>query len=185
MRNLIIFSLLAVLIIINFSGCGKAQERPVKLNKELSGKVISLKDLDDGSQNNLQDTPENLSFKRQLISKIEDADKRIQAELLLSQNRLVYQLSDGKASLFEISDIKSSNTWAEKKYSLFAEIEIQTGLLENETTDYNEKKSTLTLTTTPLSEAQVLIIKSEIKKNTDETTTDKTATNDSSDDESK
>ena len=49
---------------------------------------------------------------------------------------------------------------------VLSEIAMQTGILENEKTDYNEKKSTLGLTETELSQAQVLVLKSEIKEAT-------------------
>lgn len=217
MKNLIIFSMLTVMAVINFSGCGKAQERPTKLSKKISGEVVELKELADITKDERQDSPENMAFKRRLISKIEDPAKREQAELLLSQNRLVYMLMDGKAvvlefipsmmnkhaeatplteatatsetttvakvsvleikklhtfeSLMAMKDGRNSNeietlkasTWSQNHFAVLSEIEIQTGVLENERTDYNEKKSTLGLTETSLAEAQVLILKSEIK----------------------
>lgn len=217
MKNLIIFSMLAVMAVINFSGCGKAQERPTKLSKKISGEVVELKELADITKDERQDSPENMAFKRQLVNKIEDPAKREQAELLLSQNRLVYMLMDGKAvvlefipsmmnkhaeatpvaeatasetttvsatakvavesalhtyeSLMAMKDGRNSNeietlkasSWSQNHFAVLSEIEIQTGVLENERTDYNEKKSTLGLTETSLAEAQVLILKSEIK----------------------
>lgn len=217
MKNLIIFSMLTVMAVINFSGCGKAQERPTKLSKKISGEVVELKELADITKDERQDSPENMAFKRQLISKIEDPAKREQAELLLSQNRLVYMLMDGKAvvlefipsmmnkhaeatplteaaatsetttvakvsvletkklhtfeSLMAMKDGRNSNeietlkasTWSQNHFAVLSEIEIQTGVLENERTDYNEKKSTLGLTETSLAEAHVLILKSEVK----------------------
>lgn len=228
MKNLIIFSMLTVMAVINFSGCGKAQERPTKLSKKISGEVVELKELADITKDERQDSPENMAFKRQLVNKIEDPAKREQAELLLSQNRLVYMLMDGKAvvlefipsmmnkhaeatpvaeataasetttvlataevaeegvakvsvlevkklhtyeSLMAMKDGRNSteietlkaSTWSQNHFAVLSEIEIQTGVLENERTDYNEKKSTLGLTETALAEAQVLILKSEIK----------------------
>ncbi|WP_409477790.1 hypothetical protein [Pseudobdellovibrio sp. HCB154] len=224
MKNLIIFSMLAVMAVINFSGCGKAQERPTKLSKKISGEVVELKELADITKDERQDSPENMAFKRQLVNKIEDPAKREQAELLLSQNRLVYMLMDGKAvilefipsmmnkhaeatpvaetagtsetakvdegvakvsvlevkklhtydSLMAMKDGRNSNeietlkasSWSQNHFAVLSEIEIQTGVLESERTDYNEKKSTLGLTETSLAEAQVLILKSEIKTET-------------------
>ncbi len=237
MKNLIIFSMLTVLAVMNFSGCGKAQERPTKLSKKISGEVIQLNELADITKDDRQDSPENMAFKRQLVSKIEDPAKREQAELLLSQNRLVYMLMDGKVvvlewvppmtnkhaeatpvsatvtasetatvsataeisdegaakvsvlqvkklhtydslmamkdgrSTTEIETLKAS-TWSQNHFAVLSEIEIQTGILENERTDYNEKKSTLGLTETSLAQAQVLILKSEIKAETAATAKD-------------
>lgn len=218
MKNLIIFSMLTVLAVMNFSGCGKAQERPTKLSKKISGEVVELNEIADITKDERQDSPENMAFKRQLVSKIEDPQKREQAEVLLSQNRLVYMLMDGKAvvlefipsmvnkhaeatpvseteatkatdeavakvsilqvkklhtfeSLMAMKDGRNSNeietlkasSWSQNHFAVLSEIAIQTGVLENERTDYNEKKSTLGLTETTLAEAQVLILKSEIK----------------------
>lgn len=244
MRNLIIFSMLAVMVVINFSGCGKAEQRPTKLSKKISGDVIQMSDLSDITQAERQDSPENVAFKKQLVSKIEDSSKRDQATSLLAQNRLVYMFMEGKVVLLEFmpstvnkhatastkveistsgaatasegaiaasattsvsataavsettdaneivevktlhtfaslmalkegrtADIESIkvSTWSQNHFSILAEIEMQTGILENERTDYNEKKSTLGLTETSLAEAQVLILKSEIKTETTST----------------
>ncbi|MCM2353937.1 MAG: hypothetical protein NDI63_10015 [Pseudobdellovibrio sp.] len=212
MKNLIIFSMLTVMAVMNFSGCGKAQERPTKLSKKISGDVVELKELADITKDERQDSPENMAFKRQLVNKIEAPAKREQAELLLSQNRLVYMLMDGKAvvlefipsmmnkhaeatpvaetaaasetttasatvhtyeSLMAMKDGRTSeietlkaSIWSQNHFAVLSEIEIQTGILENERTDYDEKKSTLGLTETSLAEAQVLILKSEIKAET-------------------
>jgi hypothetical protein len=231
--------MLTVMVVINFAGCGEAQQRPAKLNQKISGEVIEMTDLSDITQAERQDSPENVAFKRQLISKIEDADKRDQANLLLAQNRLVYMFMEGKvvvlefipatsnkhaaavSSTVEISNTASAaitalttnsasaaieagvdetvievktlhtfdslmalkegrdseiqsikvSTWSQNHFSILTEIAVQTGILENEKTDYNEKKSTLALTETPLAQAQVLILKSEIKT-TNKTTTD-------------
>lgn len=211
MKNLIIFSMLAVMVVINFSGCGKAEQRPTKLSKKISGQVVDMNELSDITKAERQDSPENTVFKRQLISKIEDPAKRQQAEVLLSQNRLVYIFMEGKVVVLEFvpsvmnkhaavttasptatasetvqtieekihtfeslmamkegrdeNEIKTlkTSTWSQNHFTVLSEIAMQTGILENERTDYNEKKSTLGLTETPLAQAQVLILKSEIK----------------------
>lgn len=214
MKNLIIFSMLAVMVVMNFSGCGKAQERPTKLSEKISGDVVNMNELADITKDERQDSPENMAFKRQLVTKIEDPAKREQAELLLSQNRLVYMLMEGKVVVLEfvpsmmnkhavatpvsatvtasetatVSEKKlhtyeslmamkegrdanevetlKASTWSQNHFAVLSEIAIQTGILENERTDYNEKKSTLGLTETSLNQAQVLILKSEIKTKT-------------------
>lgn len=207
MKNLIIFLMLTVIVVINFSGCGEAQQRPAQINKKISAEVIDMTELSDITSAEGQDSAQNISFKNQLIGKIEDADQREKAQLLLAQNRLVYMFMEGKvvvlellpaaanknakatevelakdkslhtfASLMalkkgqepEIQDIKIS-TWSQNQFSILAEIAVQTGILENEKTDYNEKKSILNLTETPLEQAQVLILKSEIKTATQST----------------
>lgn len=231
MKNLIIFAMLTMIAVMNFSGCGKAEQRPAKLSKKISGDVVNLNGLVDITKDERQDSPENTAFKRQLIAKMEDPTQREQAELLLSQNRLVYMLMDGKAvvlefipsnankhaapaeqteaatsvsstavtsttevseavmkvqvlevkklhtyeSLMAMKDGRDSNevevlktsTWSQNHFAVLAEIEMQTGILENERTDYNEKKSILGLTETPLNQAQVLVLKSEIKVKAD------------------
>lgn len=211
MKNLIIFSMLAVMVVINFSGCGKAEQRPTKLSKKISGHVVDMNELADITKAERQDSPENTAFKRQLVSKIEDPAKRQHAEVLLSQNRLVYMVMEGKVVVLEFvpsvmnkhaavttasatatasetvqaieakihtfeslmamkegrneNEIKTlkTSTWSQNHFAVLSEIAMQTGILENERTDYNEKKSTLGLTETPLAQAQVLILKSEIK----------------------
>lgn len=225
MKNLIIFSTLVVMAVINFTGCSKAQERPAKLNNDIAGKVVQIDSLTDITKAERQDTPENVAFKKQLIAKM-DESKRDNANLLLAQNRLVYMLMDSKIVVLEfipsssnkhaktaststtaavsstdtaeeqvvevktlhtyeslmaykegrtaeIASLKTS-TWSQNHFVIIAEIEIQTGVLTNERTDYNEKKSILGLTETPLAQAQVLILNSEI-------TTQPTATADASD----
>lgn len=205
MKNLIIFSMLIVMTVINFSGCGKAQERPAKVNKNIANKVIQIDSLSDITTAERQDSPENISFKKSLIAKM-DESKRGQANLLLAQNRLVYMLMDGKVVVLEFipstmnkhatasataeiavsvaatglhtfeslmamkagrrieeNESLKTATWSQNHFAIIAEIEIQTGVLVNERTDYNEKKSTLTLSETSLAQAQVLILKSEIK----------------------
>jgi hypothetical protein len=234
MKNLIIFSILATMAVVNFSGCGKAQERPAKVSTKISGEVVELNDLADITVAERQDSPENVAFKKQLISKIENAEQREIAESLLAQNRLVYMFMEGKVVLLEhipsssnkhaapvstdaateatsetvavaqqeqpvvkvqviqtrklhtyeslmamkegrnteeVEALKVSN-WSQNHFAVLAEIGIQTGILENERTDYNEKKSTLGLTETPLAQAQVVILKSEIKAETVASTND-------------
>lgn len=214
MKNLIIFSVLATMAVVNFSGCGKAQERPAKVSKKISGEVIELNNLADITVAERQDSPENVAFKKQLINKIENAEQREIAESLLAQNRLVYMFMEGKVVLLEhippsankhaapvsaettdtasaaikvqviqtrklhtfdslmamkegrhseeVEALKVSN-WSQNHFAILAEIGMQTGILDFERTDYNEKKSTLGLTETPLTQAQVIILKSEIK----------------------
>ncbi|AZZ37417.1 hypothetical protein CIK05_11635 [Bdellovibrio sp. qaytius] len=217
MKNLMIFSTLAIMVVINFSGCGKAQERPSKPNKAIATQVVAIDGLVDITKDEHQNSPENIAFKKQLIAKIDDVDKRTYAEGLLAQNRLVYMLMNKKALVLEfipatqnkhismkteitssatavsattevvsatatVSDVvlytfdaliamkngqAMANEWskpvAQNQFAILSEIEIQTGILENEKTDYDEKKSTLTLTETSLEQAQFLILKSELK----------------------
>lgn len=229
MRNLIIFSMLAVMSVINFTGCGKAQERPTKMGKTLAAsEVVDMKTLADITSTEDQNSAENIAFKKQLIAKIEDSEKCDKATLLLEQNRLVYMMMEGKIVLLEfipatvnkhaVATVSSTvttsstaassstdavtealqsddvvkvaelhtyeslmavkegrtdkvaalkvSTWSQNHFIILTEIGIQTGVLENERTDYNEKKSTLGLTETTLSEAKILILKSEIKETT-------------------
>lgn len=213
MKNLIIFSMLAVMVIINFSGCGKAEERPSEPNKKIAGQVIAIDGLVDITKAEHQNSDENTAFKKQLIAKLDSAEKRTFAESLMAQNKLVFMLMDEKILLLEfvaaqqnkhitattqVADAASetleisteqvaqpvklytfdaliamktgeNQTWSklsvasQNRFAILAEIGIQTGVLENETTDYNEKKSTLKLTETSLDQAQFLILKSEIK----------------------
>lgn len=215
MKNLMIFSMLAVLVVMNFSGCGKAQERPPKPNKKIQNQVVAIDSLVDITKAEHQNTEENINFKKKLIAKIDSAEKRNYAEGLLAENKLVFMLMNEKVLLLEFvpseqnkhvstsvklesvsaTTLASASTttlataetqlysfdelmllkngqaqeWSkgslptQNRFAILAEIGIQTGILENETTDYNEKKSTLELTETPLDQAQVLILKSEIK----------------------
>ena len=209
MKNLIIFSMLAVMAVINFSGCGKAQERPSKPNKKIEAQVTAIDGLVDITKAEHQNSEENLAFKKQLIAKLDSADKRTYAESLLAQNKLVFMLMNEKVLLLEFvaaqqnkhistsskidsasataevaatTDVKlytydalmamkngQAQEWSkvtlpsENRFAILAEIGIQTGILENETTDYNEKKSVLKLTETSLDQARFLILKSEIK----------------------
>lgn len=216
MKNLIIFSTLVVMAVINFTGCGKAQERPAKPNKEIAGQVVAIDGLIDITKAEQQNSPENISFKKRLIAKLETAEKRAQAEDLLAQNRLVYMLMEGKVVVLEfipattnkhatasvsatvaasetvavaadqaqatstaklytyeaLMALKAGHTeeatWAkvtlasQNHFVILAEIGMQTGILENETTDYDEKKSTLKLTETSLEQAQVLLLQAEL-----------------------
>lgn len=227
MKNFIIFSTLVVIVVINFTGCGKAQERPSKPNKAIASQVVAIDGLVDITKAEHQDSEENIAFKKKLISKLDSADKRAYAEGLMAQNKLVYMLMDKKVLLLEFvaaeqnkhitvsekangsAEIASATTeievtesssattevadgsqnevklftfdalmamksgkaqeWSkvtvrsENRFAILAEIAIQTGILENERTDYNEKKSVLALTETSLDQAQVLILKKEIK----------------------
>ena len=188
MKNLIIFSMLAVMVIINFSGCGKAEERPSEPNKQIAGQVIAIDGLVDITKAEHQNSDENIAFKKQLIAKLDSVEKRAQAESLLAQNKFAFMLMDEKILLLELATeavaqpvklytfdaliaIKTGEdqTWSklsvpsQNQFAILAEIGIQTGVLENETTDYNEKKSILKLTETSLGQAQFLILKSEIK----------------------
>lgn len=204
MKNLIIFSMLTVLVIINFSGCGKAQERPAKISSKISGDIVQMKELADITSDGRQDSTENEAFKRQLVAKIENPVQREKAQDLLLQNRLVYMLMEGKvvilefipanvnkhavtaSATIEIAETTSAtlhtynslmemkagrrqdvealkvSTWSQNRFAILTEIKIQTGILEDRT-EYNEKKSIIEFTETPLAEAQVLILKSEIK----------------------
>lgn len=219
MKNLIIFSMLTVMVVINFTGCGKAQERPAKVSNKISGTVIEMENLADITTTQGEDSQENIAFKRQLIGKIEDSKKRDEASLLLEQSRLTYMFMEGKIVLLEFipattnkhavavstsatatvspTDIAEEaanaeevvdvtplhtyeslvamkegrtdqvaalkvSTWSQNRFVVLAEIGMQTGILENERTEYNEKKSTLGLTETPLAQAKILILKSEI-----------------------
>jgi len=222
MKNLIIFSTLVVMAVINFTGCGKAQERPPKPNKKIAGQVVAIDGLIDITKSEHQNSPENISFKKMLIAKLASAEKREQAESLLTQNKLVYMLMEKKVILLEyvpatinkhastsvsatvetadeatttaavklytyeaLVALKAGRTeeaaWSkvslpsQNQFVILAEIGMQTGVLENEKTDYDEKKSTLKLTETSLEQAQVLLLQSELK----------TATADVSGDESK
>ncbi len=225
MKNLIIFSTLAVMAVINFTGCGKAQERPAKPNKKIASQVVAIDGLIDITKTEHQNSPENISFKKMLIAKLDSSEKREQAENLLTQNRLVYMLMEGKVVVLEYmpatinkhASVSVSATvetasqtvevaaeataklytyeslmalkagraeeavWSkvslpsQNHFMILAEIGMQTGILENETTDYDEKKSTLKLTETSLEQAQVLLLQAELK----------TATADVSGDESK
>ena len=225
MKNLIIFSMLAVMVVINFSGCGKAQERPAQLNKEIKNQIVAIDGLVDITKAEHQNSEENIAFKKKLIAKLDSAERRTYAESLMAQNKLVYMLMNGKIILLEYvageqnkhitvsSKVDSASAtetvsataqiasatvevaaeevqsetklytfealmlmkngkaqeWSkvsqpsENRFAILAEFEIQTGILENETTVYNEKKSVLKLTETSLEQAQFLILKSEIK----------------------
>jgi len=101
MKNLIIFSTLVVMAVINFTGCGKAQERPPKPNKKIAGQVVAIDGLIDITKSEHQNSPENISFKKMLIAKLASAEKREQAESLLTQNKLVYMLMEKKVILLE------------------------------------------------------------------------------------
>lgn len=204
MKNLIIFSMLAVMVVINFTGCGKAQERTFKPNKKIEGQVIEISGLADITQAENQNSEENIAFKKKLIAKLDSEEKRAQATQLLSQNKLGYIVMDKKVLLLEfvpansnkhisaavktetasetaevatVSETKLYSTSAlvamksgqeqtskvsvesENQFAILAEIAAQVGILENETTDYNEKKSTLKFTETSLDQAQVLMLK--------------------------
>lgn len=202
MKNLIIFSMLAVMVVINFSGCGKAQERPSKPNKTIEGQVIEISGLADITQAENQNSKENISFKKKLIAKLVTEEKRVYAKQLLSQKKLGYIVVGKKVLLLEFvpansnkhitasvkveaasatTELTETNLYSvstlvamkngqveeaskvavepENKFAILAEIGVQAGVLENETTDYNEKKSTLKFTETSLDQAQVLIIK--------------------------
>ena len=214
MKNLIIFSMLAVMVVINFTGCGKAQERTFKPNKKIEGQVIEISALADITQAENQNSEENIAFKKKLIAKLDTEEKRAHATQLLSQNKLGYIVMDKKVLLLEfvpaqtnkhisaavkveaasattevtettsetaevavVSETKLYSTSAlvamksgqeqtskvalesENKFAILAEIAAQVGILENETTDYNEKKSTLKFTETSLEQAQVLMLK--------------------------
>ena len=210
MKNLIIFSMLAVMVVINFTGCGKAQERTFKPNKKIDGQVIAISGLADITQAENQNSEENIAFKKKLIAKLDTEEKRTQATQLLSQNKLGYIVMDKKVLLLEfvpaqtnkhisasvkveaasattevtettevaaVSETKLYSTSdlvamksgqeqtskisveSENKFAILAEIAAQVGILENETTDYNEKKSTLKFTETSLEQAQVLMLK--------------------------
>ncbi|MES2800873.1 MAG: hypothetical protein V4654_00145 [Bdellovibrionota bacterium] len=219
MKNLIIFSTLIVMAVINFTGCGKAQERTAKPNKKIQSQVVAIDGLVDLTKAEHQNSEANMSFKRMLIAKLESAEKRDHADSLLLQNKLVYMLMDNKVVLLEflpasmnkhasasanleiasatteVADSASkpaevveavklhtyesliamkngqmqemeslkTSTLSQNHFVILAEIEIQVGILENETTDYNEKKSTMKLTETSLEQAKVLLLKSEIK----------------------
>ena len=221
MKNLIIFSMLAVMVVINFTGCGKAQERSFKPNKKIEGQVIAISGLADITQAENQNSEENITFKKKLIAKLDTEEKRTQATQLLAQNKLGYIVMDKKVLLLEfvpansnkhisasvktetvsetaevasattevteatsetvevavVSETKLYSTSAlvamksgqevnskvsveaENQFAILAEIAAQVGILENETTDYNEKKSTLKFTETSLDQAQVLMLK--------------------------
>lgn len=217
MKNLIIFSTLVIMAVINFTGCGKAQERPAKPNKKIASQVVAIDGLIDITKSEHQNSAENMAFKKRLIAKLDSAEKRAQAEGLLAQNKLVYMLMESKVVLLEympatnnkhasasvsatvetasatiefaadeaasetvklytyeaLMALKAGRTeeaaWSkvslpsQNHFMILAEIGIQTGILENETTDYDEKKSTLKLTETPLAQAQVLLLQSELK----------------------
>lgn len=218
MKNLIIFSTLAVMAVINFTGCGKAQERPAKPNSKIAGQVVAIDGLVDITKAEHQNSAENIAFKKALIAKLDSAEKREQAESLLAQNKLVYMLMESKVILLEhmpaavnkhasvsvsatvetasetveVAAEEKQETASAKLYTydalialkegraeeaqwskvalpsqnlfaIIAEIGMQTGILENERTDYDEKKSTLKLTETSLDQARVLLLKSEIK----------------------
>lgn len=214
MKNLIIFSTLVVMAVINFTGCGKAQERPAKPNKKIASQVVAIDGLIDITKSEHQNTAENMAFKKRLIAKLDSAEKREQAEGLLAQNKLVYMLMESKVVLLEympasinkhasasvsataevtadeaapeetaklytyeaLMALKAGRAeeaaWSkvslssQNHFMILAEIGMQTGVLENETTDYDEKKSTLKLTETPLAQAQVLLLQSELKTTT-------------------
>ena len=205
MKNFIIFSMLAVMVVINFTGCGKAQERTFKPNKKIEGQVIEISALADITQAENQNSEENIAFKKKLIAKLDSEEKRTHATQLLAQNKLGYIVMDKKILLLEFvpansnkhisaavktetasattevteptSETKLYSTSAlvamksgqevtskvsvesENQFAILAEIGAQVGILENETTDYNEKKSTLKFTETSLDQAQVLMLK--------------------------
>lgn len=202
MKNLIIFSTLMVMAIINFTGCGKAQERPSKPNKKIASQVVAIDGLVDITKAEHQNSSENIAFKKMLIAKLDSAEKREQAESLLAQNKLAYMLMEEKVILLEHSPatihkhasvsvsatveasaklytyealiaLKEARTeevqWSkvtlpsQNLFAIIAEIGMQTGVLEHERTDYDEKKSTMKLTETSLDQARVLLLKSEIK----------------------
>lgn len=141
--------LLTLLLTVSFSACQKAKERPATLNKNIKGKVVAIHEVAHD-----ENTETHIAFKQKLIAKITDREKRDYASFLLSQNKLTYIISEEKITLLEIETEKSE---------IIAEIAISTGILENETTDYNEKKSILKLTETELAHAEYLLLKAEIK----------------------
>lgn len=196
MKNIMIFLTLVALVVLNFSGCGRAQERPPKPNKKIQNQVIAIDSLTDITKTENQNTEENINFKKKLITKLDSAEKRNYAEGLLAENKLVFMLMNEKVLLLEfvpseqnknvstavklesqlysfdeLMNLKNDQAkdWSkvslptQNRFAILAEIAIQTGILENETTDYNEKKSTLKLTETNLEKSQFLILKSEIK----------------------
>lgn len=156
MKKIIALSL-TILMMASFSSCQKAQERPAKLHKDIDGKVVALNDLSDVTRSENQNSEANLTFKRSLVSKISDTEKRDQANLLLSQDKLTYRLAEGKVLILEVTENSESD-----EFTVLAEIGMTTGILENERTDYNEKKSILKLTETSLAEARYLMLKDEI-----------------------
>lgn len=213
MKNFIIFSMLTVMVVINFTGCGKAQERPPKPGKKIENQVIAISGLADITNSEKQNSEENISFKKKLIAKLDTEENRTYATQLLAQNKLGYIVMDKKVlllefvpsksnkhitasvkmetasstaevttdsvsatpevaevfetKLFTVSELlamkagqKSSKVLVEteNQFAILAEIPAQVGILENETTDYNEKKSTQKFTETSINQAQVLML---------------------------
>ena len=213
MKNFIIFSMLAVMVVINFTGCGKAQERPPKPGKKIENQVIAISGLADITNSEKQNSEENISFKKKLIAKLDTEENRTYATQLLAQNKLGYIVMDKKVLLLEFVPAKSNKhitasvkmetasstaevttdsvsatpevaevfetklftvselmamkagqksskvlVETENQFAILAEIPAQVGILENETTDYNEKKSTQKFTETSINQAQVLML---------------------------
>ncbi|MFN3454362.1 MAG: hypothetical protein ACK41T_05325 [Pseudobdellovibrio sp.] len=114
--------------------------------------------------------------KKLLILKILNADEAAQLEQIKSNvdNFLETNAANKIDTVYAIEDLtnlknnqalekRRENSISPFRFKVVAELKIKVGILENALTDYNEKKSVLTLTETDLSQAKYILVENEIK----------------------
>lgn len=199
MKNVILFSILFGMVLINYSSCQKPPERQATVDKKIASDIVNASELADATTDQANNTEANTAFMKKAIAKITDLEAQKNMLALLEKNKLDFVLLNDQVDLLEIKTTKGENlhtveslmklkklsettdptTQAALKieienslaapatveiyFSILAKISIKTGILENDTTDYNEKKSILKLTETTATEATHLILNEEIK----------------------
>lgn len=152
MKHLFIFSTLVIMVVIQFSGCGKAKERPAVVQNEIADKVFPISKITEESQSQEGFSEENIKLKNKLIAKLDSEEKQNYATHLMSLNKLGLIFLDNKVSLVEYTSEKRSD------FEVLSEFPAKFGVLENELTDYNEKKSVLIFKETNSETAEVIFI---------------------------
>jgi len=152
------------------SGCQKPAQRPAILNEKISGNIFEIQKLN--STENTQ-SEEVINSQQEVIQKCISLVKNEEQKKVLidynSHNRLTLKIAEGQISLVVLNsnltlqkDTESTEKSTEPTELLLATFKISTGVLENELTDYNEKKSILGLTPKKLSESTHFTIESQL-----------------------
>lgn len=156
----------ASFMVAGLVACQPAKERPARVDTKIADQIIPLKNLSADAEVNSETEKNRSNLIQKMIAKISDDNRRENAKRLLSENKLDYWIDEGKAYLIEIDPTKNNRKTisSEMTMNVVAEFKISTGILEHERTDYNEKKSILTLSPTNLDQAEYLMIEEEISK---------------------
>jgi len=167
--SVFILTLMASASFFAFSSCQKPAERPAVIDEKIADNNFVIQKMNEQDK-----TAEAIQAQQAVINKClslmkDENQKKILIEAS-QQNRLSIKMEEGKLSFMIKKQISENSPTNDQEINSKEKIEaekvftfkITTGILENERTEYNEKKHILDISPKLLSESTIFTINEQI-----------------------